>query len=314
VLAAHYDFFILTKTDEKIRDHLIRLGVRAPILQYVQFEAIEDPGSCNAQPHHNQVADRIGDFCEIQQDHPNWFLRDQNGRLIVDGRSVLMDPGNKDWQNFWLDRTKLNQKQYRWPGVFMDNVEASFQKRNRKGIPERYDASEYVSAVESFLSYIYTSYFRPQNRPLFANIIVVGRPDVWFRYMKYLDGAMMENFAADWRDRYKSEDEWKDQLDLAEKTQALGKRLILVTQGDRDDQQRQQFGYASYLLVANGKAAFRYADSRSYNQAWLYPIYQERLGAPLGPRFEKNGKWYRKFERGIVMVDPHQHRGLVQTN
>jgi putative glycosyl hydrolase-like family 15 (GHL15) protein len=314
VLATRYDFFVLTKSDEHVRDELMRLGVRSPILQYIQFEAIEDPGSCTAQPRHNQVADRAGDFCDIQRDHPEWLLKDKNGHSIVDGHSVLMDPGNKEWRRYWLDWAKQNQSQRKWSGIFLDNVEASFQKRNRKGIPRKYDASQYVSAIEGFLSYIYTSYSQPQNRPLFANIISLKQTDVWFRYIKYLDGAMIENFAADWRSRYKSVEEWKEDLNIAEKTQAMGKRIILVTQGQKDDQQRQLFGYASYLLVTNGRAAFRYAASDSYNQAWLYPIYQERLGAPVAPRFAKNGKWFRQFEHGTVSVDPGQHVGEIQTN
>src|SRR6186713_768849 len=57
-LAKFFQVFVLTKADEQVRDQLKSLGVQAPIMQYLRFDAIEDPGSCSARPHRNQVADR----------------------------------------------------------------------------------------------------------------------------------------------------------------------------------------------------------------------------------------------------------------
>jgi len=62
-LAKKYEVFILTKLDEEVRDKLIiDYGVTSPILRYIRFDAIMDPGSCLDQPYRNQVADEIGDF------------------------------------------------------------------------------------------------------------------------------------------------------------------------------------------------------------------------------------------------------------
>ena len=42
---------------------------------------------------------------------------------------------------------------------------------------------------------------------------------------------MLEAFAADWDNGYLSEEEWLEQLALAEETQALGKTILLSYPG-----------------------------------------------------------------------------------
>src|SRR5262245_17107997 len=70
-LVQNFDDFILTKADEPVRDELRKRGVKAPFLQYLRFDAIEDPGSCTRSPHRNQAAYREGDFCRISSENPN---------------------------------------------------------------------------------------------------------------------------------------------------------------------------------------------------------------------------------------------------
>ena len=73
---------------------------------------------------------------------------------------------------------------------------------------------------------------------------------------------------------------------------------------DDDSPQMQQFGLATYLLAAGDKAYFRYSNYESYYDAWWYPDYGSRLGAPLGPRYyNSDGAWQRDFACGSVRVD-----------
>jgi hypothetical protein len=306
-LANNYSAFILTRMDEAERDHLRALGVKAPILQYILFSEIQDPGSCTKQPFHNQVAEKIGDFCDIQKKHPDWFLQNTFGQVVAnDNGYKLMDPASDGWRAYWLDRIRVSQEQLGWQGVFLDNVEGSLNKRIEYGaIPKNYlnDAS-YQAAIESNLRYLYLNYFKPKGRPLFANIISVNDAAVWFRYMQYLDGAMIENFAVGWHDDYIKAPAWEAQLDLVEKTQALGKEMILVSQGSQDNSKREVFSLASYLLVNNGKAYFRYADADVYEQNWMFNNYYLKLGSPLRPRYKDGNAWKRDFEYGQVTVNP----------
>ncbi len=308
-LAGLYDTFILTKLDEDFRNQLVSAGVREPILQYLRFSAIMDPGDCASQPYRNQVADQPGDFCRISAGHPDWFLLDAHGSRIYSASNYpAMDPNNPGWRAFWLERARLAQETLGWQGVFLDNVEGSLGKQERLAGGKTIYASDaaYQDAVAGFLEYLYSGYFHPQQRPLYANIIETRDPLVWNRYLQFLDGAMLEDFALGW-DSYLNPFEWEQHMRMAETAQAQGKYAILVSQGAQNDLARQQFAFASYLLVANGFASFRYADADYYDEAWMYENYRLALGAPLGMRYQEGGAWRRDFENGTVSVDPAWH-------
>lgn len=318
-LLESYDVFIFSYSDAATRDELKSNGITAPMLEYLSFTAIQDPGSCTAQPFHNQAADRPGDFCTLSADHPDWFLRDSRGNLIREDppsapvNDYMMDPGNAGWRAFWLSRARERIEQNGWDGIFVDNAEASLDKRRQlKVLPVQYaDDASYAAAVEGFFQYVSTAYFRPRGRPLMANILVLKDEKVWFRYLQYLDGIMEERFAVDWSPDYLGNHDWEQGLRLAELTQAAGKRVILVSQGLKDDTKRQQFAYASYLLVANGQASFRYTKSDSYDRLWQYDNYTLDLGQPLNPRYKTGSLWKRDFAHGTVTVDPEKHTGTI---
>src|SRR5574338_1722525 len=112
------------------------------------------------------------------------------------------------------------------------------------------DEKSYQAAVEGFLAFIRENYVQPRGKQIYGNIVSMADDDkVWDRYLQYLDGAMMESFATDWSDGYRSTEDWERQMDLAERTLAQGKTLILVAQGEQDDQELQTFAFASYLLI-----------------------------------------------------------------
>jgi hypothetical protein len=90
--------------------------------------------------------------------------------------------------------------------------------------------------------------------------------------------------------------------------------MILVAPGSQADANRQNFAFASYLLISNGKAAFRYSNSDIYREVWLYNNYQVDLGTPLGPRYQSGSLWRRDFTKGFVTVDPISHAATISTS
>jgi hypothetical protein len=305
LLPQHYDFFILTHRDEEQRDTLHALGVTQPIPNYLLLTEIQDPGDCNRKPHGNQVAYLPGDFCNISTNHPDWFLLDILGRRIVDDDNYYnMDPGNPGYRTFWLERALELQRAYGWEGIFLDNVEASLSKYQRNGaLPSKYPTDAGLqTAVEGFLAYLSAE----NVGPLYANIISVADETVWLRYLNYLDGAMLENFAVDWRDSELSTAEWTAEMEMVSTGQRMGKILILVAQGSQDDLARQQFAYASYLLVNEGLSFFRYAHHSAYREVWWYANYEINLGQPLGSTQQRGEMWMREFEHGQVIVNPRK--------
>lgn len=315
LLVDNFDSFILTKKDEEQRDQLRTLGVVDPIPQYFRLDAIMNPGSCDKLPQGNTVAYKTGDFCWISEEHPDWFLLDKNGERIGGSKYVYMDPGNEEWRAFFLERVRESQESLGWHGVFLDNAEASFDKREEYGVmPLNYPTEEsFVAEIEEFIAFLYTNYFQPYNRPLYANIISVRDPAVWFRYLQYLDGGMEEAWAVDWWDGYRSVSKWESHLERVEHAQFLGKEVILVSQGEEFNYERQEFAFASYLLITQGKALFRYAHYNNYAEAWLYDNYHANLGNPLGMRYRNGNEWRRDFENGYVVVNPSKHTAEIVT-
>jgi hypothetical protein len=315
-LAKSFDNYTLTKGDEKTRDSLRSKGVDTPFLQYLRADAIEDPGSCSSTPARNQVAYKAGDFCNISKYHSDWFLLDINGKKMYDSEHyVMMDPGSSGWRTFFRDRAKALQENSGWNGVFLDNVEGSLGKRKQMSqMPKRYTSdSSYQDAIKGFLSYIYSNYFKSSGRPLMANIISLRSYSVWFSYLNYLNGAMDEAWAVGWHNDYQSTTDWLADLDMASKTQSYGKRAILISQGDKSNSTIQQFTYASYLLIANGKASFRYAKKFYYRYAWLYSNYSKDLGTPLGSKYKSGDDYCRDFSKGKVCVNPSSHSSKIST-
>ncbi len=291
-LAANFEVFILTHKDEPTRDTLRTKGVTAPIFQYLRFEAIHDPGSCTATPRGNQAAYLPGDFCDISTNHSDWFLLDSGGKrikFVTDTATYYrMNPGSQGWREFYARRAGEMKKQFGWDGLFMDH--------SLKGLSTKAD-------IEGFFSYVRNNY----SGQLYANISGLPKHSDGV-YDRYLDGMMIKAWALGWKSEYLSTSSWNSQLTRAEKIQAAGKKAILVAQGVQTDTAKQSFAYASYMLIANGGASFRYANSSFYNQAWLYPNYNVDMGAPLGARYRVGRVWQRDFALGTLIVDPVSHK------
>jgi hypothetical protein len=317
-LASKFSSIILTGGDEVFRDRVIANGFSSTIPQYFMSLGIQDPGSCTASPRNNQAAYHAGDFCNISQNHPDWFLLDINGqRIRAKGDVYRMDPANPEWRNFFLTRVLEWQNRTGWSGLLLDSLESSLSELERNGtIPARYpDDASYRAAITGFLEFLDVNYSQPYGRPIFANITIGLDDAAWSSYMQYLDGAMQERWATEWEmNRYINESKWEADLARAEKFQSQGKYMILVAPGNRADANRQNFAFASYLLISNGKAAFRYSNSDVYHEVWMYNNYYVELGAPLGPRYKSGNLWTREFTMGVVNVDPVNNTATIEAS
>jgi hypothetical protein len=309
-IASDFSFFIFTRNDEPKIGKLAESGASGTVLQYLRFDAVMDPGDCQTRPLQNQAANLEGDFCLIRDQHQDWFLLDVNENPIKfsDVGYMVMDPGNPGWNSFFIEKVLGFQKDPIWNGIFLDNIDASLGRFDAQFILTRQyaDDQSFQDAVVNNLANLSNELHRNQ-KALFANITFLRQTEVWFRYLDFLDGAMLEAFAMDWDDGFISEAEWLNQLEIAEATQAQGKTIILVTQGDPDTRERMLFGLASFLLINDGKAFFRYSNDEAYRKVWWYPEYELDLGQPLGPRYKESGFWQRDFEKGSVTVDPSKH-------
>ena len=316
--AKSFHMIVLTNGDHSYRDQLAAGGFSSTIPEYFRSDGIQNPGSCTANPVNNQVAYKPGDFCFISANHPDWFLLDQYGRRITvtsGGDYYRMDPANAGWREFFVARIIESQTQYGWSALFLDNVEAGLGKYYGEKPAKYPDNASYQNAIAGFLQYLYGNYSQKYGRPVVGNI--VARPDdaVWFTYLQYLTGAMQERFAVDWDETtYLSATRWEADMAFMEKTQANGKNVILVAPGNQNDLSRENFAFASYLMISNGKAAFRYSTDDEYRNVWYYDNYKINLGSPSGVRYKVGTAWRRDFTNGYVVVDPASHSARISNS
>jgi hypothetical protein len=319
-VAANFSTVFLTGGDENFVNQMISNGYAGSAAQYFRSEGIQDPGNCTSSPANNQIANRAGDFCNISQNHPDWFLLDANGNRMKTSPTsnyYRVDYGNPGWQQFFVTRLIETQQGKPWNGVFLDNLEASLSEIQNDGLASaKYpDDVNYQAAVRSFLQYLKDNYSTPYGRSVVANVVAKREDAVWYDYMNYMTAGMKERWAVDWDSpNYISESKWINDLTVAETTQSNGGNIILIAQGDKADTNRQQFAFASYLLIANGKAAFRYANEDIYSEVWLYDNYKVNLGSPIGARYQTGSTWRRDFTNGYVTVDPVNHTATISTS
>lgn len=312
-LKDNFDFFVLTHKDETSRDKLRELGVMVPIHQYMLLTEIRNPGNCTAIPRGNQIAWKPGDYCMLQQQHPDWFLKDAQGNQITGGDVKFLDPGNLEFRLFYLSRLEELQTLKGWDDLFTDNTGASLGRFRQMGkMPVLYLTDEsYRDAVIGMLNFLQANY---QGR-IFGNVIFTNDFDgVWQEFIAPLDGIMVENFAAGWLGEIKTRAQWEEQMDGMEEAFRQGKYTLLVSQGEQNDTNRQRFSFASYLLIADQHAFFRYTKEGAYNEIWLYDNYSVDLGAPLSARYQEGVTWRRDFENGFVWVNPSTRESQIFVN
>ena len=166
----------------------------------------------------------------------------------------------------------------------------------------------------SFLQAVYQSYFAPNHIPVYANFTQMGDGSGWLPYLNYVDGAMNENFATSWNNKFFDVTSWKNQLSRSAQTVTKGKKQILVCQGSTFDTARQQFCLGSFLLIVGPGAFVRYASASNYSSVFLYDNYNLGIGDPKGNRYQSNGLWKRTFTKGSVTVDPVNHTAQIVVN
>jgi hypothetical protein len=307
---ANFDYYVLTKGDETFLSKVRASRPEATVLQYFLLSQIVKPASGGVE-YRNNAAYTPGDFDNLWTNHNDWFLKDINGNAIVEGgKFYRMDPGNPEWQKFWVDRVLAANTA--WDGVFTDNLDLSLCAFERAGITVAKYGSDaaYTDALQSFMKYIYERITVGAGKPVSSNLVngCSGR-DNREKYFPYLSGGMDEAWAVDWSTGYVSASTWTADLASVDRFAGqLGRQMILVSQGSSTDTARQQFAFASYLLVSGKNVVYRYsnaAQSDAYKVPWLFQNYKAQLGAPQGARYtQSDGSVRRDFANGYVVVNP----------
>lgn len=337
-LVSRVSHVIFTRGDERYFHQMREAGFSGPAFQYLVANEASGPerlrtssDRCGAYLQTgNDVTGIARDFCEVLHGDERNFLHNGRGeRLFVtasykeDGATrtryyYLMNPAATGWREYFARSARENVSALPYGGLFLDNIDLSLRRgkadeTNSDGVVAEYrnDAAYREAAVD------YLSYLRNQlgATPIWANFTEGDdSADDYAPYLPYVDGVMHEDFIVRFRGQTVGRNGWQAQLQQAEYVINQEKSFLAVGQGPRTDTNRMRFALTSYLMIAGPRTYFRYADGEAYEQPWYYDDYVNRLGSPLGGRYQRGDQWRRDFACGHVTVDVERRAGEIVIN
>lgn len=252
----------------------------------------------------------------LANEHPDWVLRDSSGSPLYvpwgcwgNGcPNLAFDPGNPDFQRWWIDNAKQILS-HGYKGLWIDDVNMEFRVgygdgsnatpwNPRTNAPMTYD--EWKSAIADFTQ---------QIRWNLPNAEIVHN-SIWFAggdQRDYDPNVIREIQSADYIncERGISDDgltsgdgAWSVNafLRFVDHVHSLGKHVIFDEYGFNGE-----YGIAGYFLINDGQDGFGNQQVAPFYTAAEYFV---DLGDPKGPRYNWNGMLRRDFANGTVLVNP----------
>lgn len=243
-----------------------------------------------------------------------WFAKDSSGKRIqYSGYSGhwLMDVSNVDYRKAWASNVKAAIVAGGFDGVFIDNL---LWARNAYGVIPRNYASDAVmqDAYVGFLSTVRVD-MQSAGKLMLGNLsnarLVAGR---WSKYLDKLDGAWDEWWLTisdiDLLPEYA--EGWTRVVGEIVLCEQAGKIALVQPHFTAGSVKPFRYSYASYLMAANGKAAFAEAnktDGYGLPTSW-HVEFDWDLGTPVGVyrTLAPGGLYCREFTQGIVLVNANK--------
>jgi hypothetical protein len=250
-------------------------------------------------------------YAEAIAQSPEWVLRDTAGARVAESGYPwlwMADIGNTGYQRQWTANVLRLLDTGPWDGVFLDGVNATakYDAGARKLVDYPTDAA-YEKAMRSMLAYA-----GPQitgaGKLAIANMGSWNEfPAVVAEWLPYVSGAMDEQFvkwSATSSNAYSGPSSWQAQIEAIEATERMGKQFLAVIQTNPSNAQALRYGWASALMGANGGHTSFFAANAYDGDTWS-DEYEVPLGEPLAAAYPiGDGAWERRFEDGLVLVNP----------
>ncbi len=299
-IAHHFDLIFLTHHDEPYLRRLRARGYRGLILENLGASEAGGPGpyryppaSCDASyiPFGRTVTFASGIFCRVVNRHESWFLHNRRGQRIYNGyRSPLtgwrttyaMNPASRGWRRFVIAQLRPYRRRG-FNGFFLDDLWLSRsglrkQGPDADGLREFHTRAELQRAMAGYLRALRRAY---PHTPIWANLTDDPyRAGSWRRYLPYLNGVMVENFALGWANYALPAGAARAQAANIRGALRAGKSVLLVAQGRRRQKRRRAravraFWRLARLPYARGRIYFRYADAdvAAYRNVWWLKAY-----------------------------------------
>ena len=302
--ASRYQFIVLAGNEHALVPQLKALNPNLKVLLY------QSPLQTNRNDYsYLPTVTGCTAYADDIANHPDWFLRDQNGNVILGPGSTsnyVMDVGNPGYQQACAANAAALAKQYGFDGVFLDQIDIHLGWELPGGVqvPEYPTQASWTSAMNSAVSYL-GSALRAQGLLSFGNVSWTGSAATWEQLVSHIDGVEEESWTDGGLGLAQQVPFWSRKFSTLAWAAANGKYEILHSYNGSEA--GNTFGLAAMLLAANGRASYATSNTNyTFSENW-FPEYDSArlLGAPAGPyRVLSNGVYERPFSNGIVLVNP----------
>lgn len=200
-----------------------------------------------------------------------------------------MDPRNEDWVNLVANFYETVLEQPTHDGVIVDMI----VERQYWG-QDAITYEEWTEATEAIYQRI--SDLNTEGKLVVFN--AGARLSDIDDYSQYFDGYLMENFMG-----------CQLKTNFSEGLEAVNGDKIVIFAVDTDDtgvvdMKKMRLGLTLSLLGDNTYFTYDFCP-RDHGQAWWYPEYDADLGEPQGEYYERDGAYWREFEKGLVVAAPN---------
>lgn len=252
----------------------------------------------------------------------SWYLRDGSGNKLTSDPwgSYLMDPRSAGWRQHSVDDCLSNLDRYGYDGCYFDVLGTGVLSLMPAMPVTGPGQAEFTT--QSFYNELldYAEYVRaniPSSVSLMSNSLGGGRRyfhDDWpsAELGSIIGGAHSEIWLRGGKspvDDFKSEKEWKWDLEMLADASGRGVPLLLTTKlwttaTSAQVEQWRQYSYATFLLGTDGSHTWAFTANKDVVDDPDHALYQMNLGAPSGSYTSSNGVYLRRFAQGIALVNP----------
>jgi hypothetical protein len=274
---------VVSDNDPAVAKRLVGMAPGARVWQVRQLQYA--PRVCPT------CADTVVKLDDIRAQHPEWILQDASGAPVQNGDGTLLDFGDPGYQAEWVQKMADSLAAAPWTGVVVDadNTEPwaspPIDPRTDQPMTDD-DRADYLAQALALVR----GALKTQGWSLVAHNPPITDPDEG--QIASTDAVLTTTGfsgkdAAAWTALYRY-------LEVAVKRD-VG---VWITDRPGPAPSERLFGFASYLLVADGPYS-------AYSPTTLDdPLYRVSLGKPTDDPQESDGAYTRMYEQGAVGVNP----------
>jgi hypothetical protein len=233
-------------------------------------------------------------FAWVRDRHPDWFLRDADGRPVHTYRTSKrwgLDCGRPDVRAFFADSARRRVRELGADGVFEDNIFPSWRFPNLAGTAERLERyatiAEWRAALETYLGAL--------EEAVAPGIVGANEGKPWTRHARIVSVEQLPPGGPGWEEIVRG---------FAALARDTSRVPYLLQHLSGPDDPARAFTAASYLMAVEPGALIGFDWRGPRESLRVLPEYRLALGRPLGEARQTEGVWWRDFERARVLVNP----------